>query len=82
MLKAFIHIKVTEQHKYNSNIGCVLIYLQGGTTKYVCDVCGWEYDEEKGYPEGGIAPGTKWEDVPEDFECPLCFVGKDQFSEE
>lgn len=48
--------------------------------KYVCDVCGWEYDEEKGYPEGGIAPGTKWEDVPEDFECPLCFVGKDQFS--
>ena len=49
--------------------------------KYVCDVCGWEYDEEKGYPEGGIAPGTKWEDVPEDFECPLCNVGKDQFSE-
>ena len=47
--------------------------------KYVCDVCGWEYDEEKGYPEGGI--GTKWEDIPEDFECPLCFVGKDQFSE-
>ena len=39
--------------------------------KYVCDVCGWEYDEEKGYPEGGIAPGTKWEDVPDDFECPL-----------
>lgn len=49
--------------------------------KYVCDVCGWEYDEEAGYPEGGIAPGTKWEDVPEDFECPLCSVGKDQFSE-
>jgi rubredoxin-NAD+ reductase len=51
------------------------------TMKYVCDVCGWEYDEELGYPEGGIAPGTKWEDVPEDFECPLCMVGKDQFSE-
>ena len=50
--------------------------------KYVCDVCGWEYDEEQGYPEGGIAPGTKWEDVPEDFECPLCSVGKDQFSPE
>ena len=50
--------------------------------KYVCDVCGWEYDEELGYPEGGIAPGTKWADVPEDFECPLCMVGKDQFSEE
>jgi rubredoxin len=49
--------------------------------KYVCDVCAWEYDEEAGYPDGGIAPGTKWEDVPDDFECPLCSVGKDQFSE-
>ncbi|EOS77618.1 MAG: rubredoxin [Lachnospiraceae bacterium] len=49
--------------------------------KYVCDVCGWEYDEEKGFPEASIAPGTKWEDVPEDFVCPLCFVGKEQFSE-
>ena len=49
--------------------------------KYVCDVCGWEYDEAKGDPEHGIAPGTKFEDLPEDFECPLCGVGKDQFSE-
>ena len=49
--------------------------------KYVCDVCGWEYDEAKGDPENGIAPGTKFEDLPEDFECPLCAVGKDQFSE-
>ena len=49
--------------------------------KYVCDVCGWEYDEEKGYPEGGIAPGTKWADLPADFECPLCGVDKDSFSE-
>ena len=49
--------------------------------KYVCDVCGWEYDEAVGYPEGGIAPGTKWEDIPEDFECPLCSVAKDNFSE-
>ncbi len=50
--------------------------------KYVCDVCGWVYDEAEGYAEGGIAPGTKWEDVPEDFACPLCAVGKDQFSQE
>ena len=49
--------------------------------KYVCDVCGWEYNEAEGYPEGGIAPGTKWEDIPEDFECPLCSVAKDMFSE-
>ena len=50
--------------------------------KYVCDGCGWEYDEALGYPEGGIAPGTKGEDVPADFECPLCMVDKDNFSAE
>ena len=50
--------------------------------KYVCSVCGFVYDEEKGYPEEGITPGTKWEDVPADFVCPLCGVGKDQFSPE
>ena len=49
--------------------------------KYVCEVCGWEYDESIGVPEAGIAPGTKFEDLPEDFECPLCGVGKDQFQE-
>ena len=48
--------------------------------KYVCDVCGYIYDEAAGDPDNGIAPGTKWEDVPEDFLCPLCGVGKDQFS--
>ena len=50
--------------------------------KYVCDLCGWEYNEAEGLPEQGIAPGTKFEDLPEDFACPLCSVGKDQFSAE
>ena len=50
--------------------------------KYVCDACGWEYDEAVGDPENGIAPGTKFEDLPEDFACPLCGVGKDLFSED
>lgn len=49
--------------------------------KYVCDVCGYIYDEATGDPDNGIEPGTAWEDVPEDFVCPLCGVGKDQFSE-
>jgi rubredoxin-NAD+ reductase len=49
--------------------------------KYVCDACGWEYDEALGDEEHGIAPGTKFEDLPDDFECPLCGVGKDMFSE-
>ena len=50
--------------------------------KYVCEACGWVYDEELGDPENGIAPGTKFEDLPEDFACPLCGVGKDMFSAE
>lgn len=49
--------------------------------KYVCDVCGYIYDEEIGDPDNGVEAGTKREDVPEDFLCPLCGVGKDEFSE-
>ena len=48
--------------------------------EYICDVCGYIYNEEEGDPENGIAPGTKWENVPDDWLCPLCSVGKDQFS--
>lgn len=40
--------------------------------QYVCLDCGWTYDEEKGFPEQGIAPGTKWETLPDDFKCPEC----------
>lgn len=49
--------------------------------KYVCDVCGWVYDERAGAPELGIAPGTRFEDLPASFLCPLCGVGTDSFSE-
>lgn len=49
--------------------------------KYVCDVCGWIYDEAEGVPDMEIAQGTKFEDLPEDFACPLCSVGKECFSE-
>lgn len=50
--------------------------------KFVCNICGFVYDEELGLPDQGIAPGTKFEDLPEDFECPLCGVDKSNFSEE
>ena len=50
--------------------------------RYVCTACGYVYDEAQGDPESNIAPGTKWEDVPEDYVCPLCGVGKDMFEEE
>ena len=45
--------------------------------KYVCDVCGYVYDPAVGDPENGVAPGTPWEEVPEDWLCPLCAVGKE-----
>lgn len=50
--------------------------------KYKCTVCGYIYDEAEGNPAEGIAPGTKWEDVPESFLCPICSVGKDLFEQE
>ena len=50
--------------------------------KYVCNVCGYVYDEAIGDPDNGIETGTKWNDLPDDFACPLCGVGKDSFSGE
>lgn len=47
--------------------------------KYGCVVCGWIYDEEMGDDDLGIPAGTLFEELPEDFECPLCGVGIDQF---
>lgn len=49
--------------------------------RYVCDACGWIYDEEMGDRELGIEPGTKFDELPADFLCPLCMVGKEMFSE-
>ncbi len=49
--------------------------------KFECMVCGYIYEEELGDPDNGVAPGTKWEDLPEDWVCPLCGVSKDEFQE-
>ena len=47
--------------------------------KYMCGDCDYIYDPAKGDPERGVAPGTAFEDIPEDWECPECGVGKDEF---
>ena len=47
--------------------------------RYVCIICGYTYDEELGDEEHGIEPGTLWDDLPDDFSCPECGVGKDEF---
>lgn len=50
--------------------------------KYVCTVCGYVYDPAEGDPDSGIAPGTKFEDIPNDWVCPVCGVSKDDFVKE
>lgn len=48
--------------------------------RYQCMLCGFIYDEAQGLPEEGIAPGTKWEDIPEDWACPDCGAQKIDFA--
>jgi len=47
--------------------------------KYICELCGWIYDEAKGDPNNGIEPGTKFENLPEHYECPFCYCEKEAF---
>ena len=49
--------------------------------KYICTACEWVYDPAVGDPDGGIAPGTPFEDIPDDWVCPVCGLGKDAFEE-
>ena len=48
--------------------------------RYVCDVCGYVYDPAVGDPDNGVAPGTAFENLPDDWVCPECFVDKTSFS--
>ena len=47
--------------------------------KYECVVCGWVYDEEKGDPDSGVAAGTKWDELPDDWVCPMCGASREEF---
>lgn len=46
---------------------------------YMCLICGYVYDEEKGSPEHGIPPGTRWDDIPLSWNCPECGAGREDF---
>lgn len=59
-----------------------MIKKQTDMKKYVCEVCGYEYDPAAGDPDNGIAPGTAFEDLPADWVCPVCGVGKEEFKAE
>ncbi len=47
--------------------------------RWKCTICGFVYEEEFGMPDDGIAPGTRWEDIPKDWECPQCGATKEEF---
>ena len=61
---------------------CIILEEGSFMKTWVCTVCGWIYDEEKGDPDYDLAAGVAFEDLPEDFVCPLCGVGKDMFEEQ
>ena len=68
-----------------SNFSKVSIYWlkgEGNMQKYVCGVCGYVYDPAEGDPESSIPPGVPFEKLPEDWACPICGAGKDEFSPE
>ncbi len=58
-----------------------LLFKEDNMDKYVCP-CGYEYDPELGDPDNGIQPGTRFEDLPEDWVCPVCGLSKDEFEKE
>jgi rubredoxin len=47
--------------------------------KYQCTVCGYVYDEDEGDPESNVPPGTKWDDLPDGWTCPVCGASKNEF---
>ena len=49
--------------------------------RFECTVCGYVYDPEKGDPDSGVKPGTSFEEIPDDWVCPICGAGKDVFEE-
>jgi rubredoxin len=59
--------------------GTIMNRSNGELRKYMCVICGYIYDEAAGWPEDGISPGTRWEDVPPNWTCPQCGARKEDF---
>lgn len=75
-------VEVPAEDNTVENAGAQSNKEEGNMTKYICQVCGYVYDPAVGDEDNGIAPGTSFEALPEDWVCPLCGVGKDQFEAE
>ena len=67
-------------HQWAEPLRCRAKAEEAIMSKYECDVCGYVYDPAVGDPDGGIAPGTAFEDIPDDWVCPICGATKDQFT--
>lgn len=64
---------------FSIGIYCYISFKKNNImTRYQCKVCGYVYDPEEGDPDGGIAPGTAFEDIPDDWQCPVCGVSKSE----
>ena len=72
--------KVVDLNKMPKPIPPKEVAVKTATGKYICSICGYIYDPAKGDPKNGIAPGTKFEDLPENWRCPICKNGKDKFN--
>ncbi len=70
-----IRVYFTERNRKQSST----LKSEKSMDKYICTVCEYIYDPELGDPENGIQPGTAFEDLPDDWVCPLCGVGKEDF---
>lgn len=54
--------------------------MKSEASEHICSICGFHYNQEEGDPAAGISPGTSYEDLPEDYKCPICNAGKDYFN--
>ena len=70
------------EHEHLFQHDCLIFKIKIIMKKYICTVCQWVYDPEIGDPEQGIEPGVAFENLPDDYVCPLCGVGKEEFEVE
>jgi rubredoxin len=69
-------------HDYLTGAGRRILQEKQVMDKWVCKLCGYVYDPAEGDPGSGVAPGTAWDDVPDDWACPICGASKEDFEKE
>jgi rubredoxin len=75
----YFSIKMEKVDSWQNQVMALPTRIENAMRKYQCTVCGYVYDPVEGDPDGGIAPGTAFEDIPDDWVCPVCGVEKMEF---